>query len=156
MNRISEIKETLDRYFEGTSSDADEQQLCEYFTSDEVAEELQAYRSIFAYISREKDTPKEACPVIPLKSHSRVKIWYAVAGIVASVILAVVLFKEQQPTATANCTGTYVMVNGVCYTDMSLVSKYATEAIDQVTKPIGDNAVTDALDFLDEPHQLIQ
>jgi hypothetical protein len=156
MNHISEIKKILDRYFEGMSSDADEQQLCEYFTSNEVTEELQAYRSLFAYISRAKEIPVEACSVISLKPHGRAKIWLFIAGVAASIILVAVFLNEQQPAATNNCTGTYVMVNGVCYTDVSLVSKYATETIDQVTRPIGDNAAVNALDFLDEPHQFIQ
>jgi len=58
MNEHIEIKELLNRYYEGESTDADEQRLREYFTSNEVAAELQPYRSIFAYLQEQKSKIK--------------------------------------------------------------------------------------------------
>ena len=151
MNQLIEIKEALNKYFEGESSDTDEQQLREYFTSGDVAEELMPYRSIFAYLNREKENPKKIIfPGISIRRNNRIKIWYAAAGVAASILLAVALFVDKQSSPSATCVGTYVMVEGVCYSDLSLVSKYAVEAIDRVTKPIEGNAAINALDFLDE------
>ena len=173
MNEIIEIKKMLDRYYEGESTDADEQRLHEYFASDRVVTELQPYRSIFAYLKREKDeqtvqerrhsaldaeSPKNNSLIIrrlrvkPAMTSSmqsrRVKWWYAAASVAACLLVATFFVREYQPKPQTLCTGTYVMVNGVCYDDLALVKKYATETIDMVTKPVGNGSATDALDFL--------
>ena len=151
MNHLIEIKEQLNRYFEGNSSDADEQRLREYFTSGNVTEDLMPYRSIFACLHREKENPKEIiCPVIPIQRNKRAKIWYAAAGIAAGLFIAAILHFDKHPSPTETCIGTYVIIDGICYNDLSLVSKYATETIDRVTKPLEGNAAVSALDFLDE------
>jgi len=149
MNEYIEIKELLDRYYEGETTDADEQRLREYFTSGEVAAGLQPYRTIFAYLKHEKEHPAEEAAIISLPAiqQRRVKWWYATAAAVAFLLVATYFVRENQPTPKTLCTGTYVMVNGVCYDDPALVRKYATETIDFVTQPFG-SSVTDALDFL--------
>ncbi len=160
MNEIIEIKTLLNRYYEGESTDVDEQRLCEYFSSGNVAAELQPYRSIFAYLQHEKEQPplseegslETAAIIEPAIQPRPIKWWYAAATAAACILAAIFLAREYrpEPAPQALCSGTYVMVNGVCYDDLSLVSKYATEAIDQVTEPVGENSATDALDFLTE------
>ena len=150
MNEIAEVKKMLDRYYEGESTDADEQRLRKYFTSDEVVAELQPYRSIFACLQHEREYLSEEPIVItlPTVQPRRVKWWYAAAA-VACLFVATFLVHEYQPASQTACVGTYVMINGVCYDDLALVKKYATETIDMVTKPFG-SSITDALDFLSE------
>ena len=151
MNEHIEIKKMLARYYEGESTDADEQRLRQYFISDNAAAELQPYCSIFAYIQHEKQSPPEVAPIItlPAMQPRRVKWWYA-AAVAACLLFSAFLARQYQPASQSLCVGTYVMVNGVCYDDLALVRKYATETIDQITKPFGDGSATDALDFLDE------
>jgi len=79
----------------------------------------------------------------------RIKWWYAAAAAVACLLTATYLVREFQPKPQALCEGTYVVINGICYDDLSLVRKYATEAIDMVTMPFGNGSAADALDFLD-------
>jgi len=150
MNEIVEIKELLDRYYEGESTDADEQRLREYFTSKEVSAELQPYRSIFACLQHEREHPSEQPAIISLPSiqSRRVKWWYAAASVAACGLVAIFTTREHQPATQNACVGTYVMINGICYDDLALVKKYATEAIDMVTQPFG-SSITDALDFLE-------
>jgi len=152
MNEHIEIKKLLDKYYEGESTDADEQRLREYFTSSNVDAELQPYCSIFAYIQHEKQRPSDETPIItiPALHARRMNWWYAAAAAAACLLFAVFFARQHQQTPPTACTGTYVMVNGVCYDDLALVRKYATETIDQITKPFGDGSATDALDFLDE------
>ena len=147
MNEIIEIRELLDRYYEGESSDADEQRLREYFTADGVAAELQPYRSIFAYLKHEKE--KFSVVSFQFSAVKPVKWWYAAAAAVACLIAGTFFVREFQPAPKNLCTGTYVMVNGICYDDMALVRKYATETIDLVTQPFDNGFATDALDFLE-------
>ena len=142
MNEHIEIKELLNRYYEGESTDADEQCLREYFSSDNVAAELQPYRSIFAYLQEQKSKSENQKSKI-------INWWYAAAAAVACLLTATFLIHEFQPKPQALCEGTYVMINGVCYDDLSLVRKYATEAIDMVTQPFENGSAADALDFLD-------
>jgi hypothetical protein len=160
MNEIIEIKSLLDRYYEGESSDADEQHLHEYFTSENVSVELQPYRSIFAYLQHEKEEAKIATTSVanPFSEQlfiqpRRIKWWYVAAAVAACLLGGTFLVREFQPARENLCTGTYVMVNGICYNDLALVRKYATETIDMVTKPIGNGSATDALDFLKEEYQ---
>ena len=150
MNEIIEIKKLLDRYYEGESTDAHEQRLREYFTSDEVAAELQPYRSIFACLQHEREHPAEQSAIITLPTNQprRIKWWYAAAAVAACGLVVTFLAREYQPATQTACVGTYVMINGVCYDDLSLVKKYAVEAIDMVTQPFG-SSITDALDFLE-------
>jgi len=150
MNEIVEIKELLDEYYEGETTDADEQRLREYFISDRVAVELQPYRSIFAYLKHEK----EKFQVSGLKFEVsglkfQISRWWYAAAAVACLIAGTFLVREFQTKPENLCTGTYVMINGVCYDDLALVRKYATETIDLVTQPFGDSSATDALDFLE-------
>ena len=150
MNKYIEIKELLNRYYEGETTDADEQRLREYFTSDEVDERLQPYSAIFAYLKHEKEHPAKEAAIITLPAieQRRIKWRYVAAAAVACLLVATFLVREHQPAPQIACTGTYVMINGICYDDMALVRKYATEAIDMVTQPFG-SSVTDALDFLE-------
>ena len=150
MNEVVEIKKMLDKYYEGVSTDADEERLREYFTSDRVAAELQPYRSIFACLQHEREHLSEEPPIIalPVVQSRRTKWWYAAAA-VACLFVATFLVREYQPATQTACVGTYVMINGVCYDDLALVKKYATETIDMVTQPFG-SSITDALDFLSE------
>jgi hypothetical protein len=152
MNNTLEIKELLNKYFAGESSDADEQRLREYFASEEVSDELQPYRSIFACLSREREMPKAVeYPVIPINRHHS-KIWYAAAGMAAALLFAGIFLPKQQPdfVQTGCNSGTYVIVNGVCYDDLQMVSKYAVETIDEVCNPAGFSKAAEVLDFLDE------
>jgi len=153
MNDIIEIKELLDKYYEGESSDMDEQRLHEYFSSDRIAAELQPYRSIFAYLKHEKeefevsDFKSDVSDLKPVISRS-VKWWYAAAA-VACLLTGTFFLREFRPAPKNLCTGTYVMINGICYDDLALVRKYATEAIDLVTQPFENSSAIEALDFLD-------
>jgi hypothetical protein len=155
MNEIIEIKELLDRYYEGESTDADEQRLREYFTSDRVAAELQPYRSIFAYLKQERTSNDPVRFTLSIKNQqSKMKWWYAAATVAACLLVGTFIAREFQPAPQNLCTGTYVMVNGVCYNDLVLVRKYATETIDMVTMPFGNGSATDALDFLNEEYSI--
>ena len=150
MNEHIEIKELLDRYYEGESTDADEQRLREYFTSAHVAAEWQPYRSIFACLQHEREQPpkKAATIALPFIRPRHTKWWYAAAAAIACLLVATFLAREYQPVSKTACVGTYVMIDGVCYDDLALVRKYAIETIDMVTQPFENGSATDALDFI--------
>jgi hypothetical protein len=50
---LNEIKKLLEKYYEGSTSLEEENQLKKYFQNNEVPDELQADRELFAYVQKE-------------------------------------------------------------------------------------------------------
>lgn len=102
-----EVKQILYRYFEGTSTAAEENVLESYFRSDKIDEELIEYKEFFTGISelsgleKEKRMEDEIMDFLlesELKEKTRHRrVWQLVTGIAASVIIAVggMLFYQQ-------------------------------------------------------------
>ena len=103
-----EIKQLLQRYFEGETTTGEERQLTAYFNSGDVAEELKEYRGFFGGLAElaetmYDDTIEEDVLEFIIKNDEAGKprkryLWQAVSGIAASVILVVggFLFYQQQ------------------------------------------------------------
>lgn len=49
------IKKLLEKYWEGESSIAEEQELKNYFNGDNIADELKEFQPLFAYLKKEKE-----------------------------------------------------------------------------------------------------
>ncbi len=79
---FNEIKLLLEKYEEGETSLTEEKQLKEYFTSEEVPQELEIYKNTFQFAKNSKNIQLER-PVTVNRNFS--KYWYA--GIAASIIL---------------------------------------------------------------------
>ncbi|WP_297087895.1 hypothetical protein [uncultured Draconibacterium sp.] len=109
MMETQEILQLLQRYFNGESTTAEEQQLNAYFSSGEVAEELAVYAEFFGGISElaaaqnDPDIEEEVMDYI-LENEHRDKtkyrnMWKMVTGIAASVIIVLggfLFYQEQQ------------------------------------------------------------
>lgn len=80
---LDNIEKLIDKYFEGETSIAEENQLKDYFSSSNVAQHLQQYQPVFGYFSQAKE--QQFTQEIPLKSKKRnVVIWMSIA---ASVVV---------------------------------------------------------------------
>ncbi|GHT21533.1 hypothetical protein FACS189430_01740 [Bacteroidia bacterium] len=85
MNELN-VKNLLEKYFEGATSTGEERELKAYFASGQVADSLTAYIPLFAFFAEEKRvTP----PVRKTKTIRRLR-WLAAVGIAASIALFVV------------------------------------------------------------------
>ena len=92
-----EVKQLLQRYFNGESSDADEQQLEAYFRSEDVANELKEYTEFFGGIAEltsvNDDTAlEEDIMDYILENEHREKtkfrkMWQTVTGVAATIII---------------------------------------------------------------------
>jgi hypothetical protein len=103
-----EVKQLLQRYFNGESSDADEQQLEAYFRSEDVANELKEYTEFFGGIAEltsvNDDTAlEEDIMDYILENEHREKtkfrkMWQTVTGVAATIIIVLggFLFYQQQ------------------------------------------------------------
>ena len=106
---MEEKRQLLQRYFNGESSEKEEKELMEYFSSAEgIAPELQPYRKFFSGLSELKKPENIAFDgeavmdhILEKESNDKSKyrwLWRTVTGIAASVILVVggmLLFHQQ-------------------------------------------------------------
>jgi len=79
---LDRIEILLEKYFEGDTSIAEENELKNYFSSLDVAQHLEQYRPMFGYFSQAKQ--QEFGKVIPLQTKKRHVAWLSVA---ASVVV---------------------------------------------------------------------
>lgn len=97
---LDNIERLLEKYFEATTTVAEEQTLRSYFTQEEIAPHLQQYSSIFAYFSTARE--ERFTGQVPLKTRKSFSRWISVAA-VAVVIFGIYFgnkqYQEQQQQA---------------------------------------------------------
>jgi len=84
---LDNIEKLIDKYFEGETSIAEENELKVYFSSSDVAQHLKQYQPIFGYFSQAKE--QQFTQEIPLLTKSRdqkraIVMWLSIA---ASVVV---------------------------------------------------------------------
>ncbi|HEX9980669.1 MAG TPA: hypothetical protein VGB50_08920 [Flavobacterium sp.] len=79
---LDKIEKLLDKYFEGETSIAEENELRSYFSSTDVAQHLEQYSPMFCYFTQSRQ--EKPARQIPLQSNKRNVAWLSVA---ASVVV---------------------------------------------------------------------
>jgi hypothetical protein len=125
MKRVEHIKELLDKYFEGSTSHAEELELRRFFAeAKHLPEEMAAYKPLFSYIDEESGTTQ-------VVHHSRrlhlTYIWSAAA---ASILL---LLGIAGYNGYAGRHADYVIINGEKSTDIRLAKEQARKAFADVS-----------------------
>ncbi len=87
------IEKLLEKYFEATTTSAEEKELKEYFTQGEVAPHLEQYAPMFTYFSEAKE--ERFTRQVSLKTRRYLYQWISVAA-VAVIALGVFLGKDYQ------------------------------------------------------------
>lgn len=106
----NKIEDILEKYFEGKTSIAEENQLREYFSSPNVAQHLEQYKPMFGYFSQAKE--QKSTHEIPLQTKKRNVAWLSIAAS-AVVLLGIGTYffvsEQKDTTAVASQTelGTY-------------------------------------------------
>jgi len=78
---LDKIEILIEKYFEGETSIAEENELKAYFSSSDVAQHLEQYRSVFGYFSQAQSQQYKAA--IPLKAKKRSNVaWLSIAATV--------------------------------------------------------------------------
>jgi hypothetical protein len=75
---LNKIEDILEKYFQGETSIAEENQLKEYFSSPNVAQHLEQYKPMFGYFSHAKE--QKSTYEIPLQSKKRNVAWLSIAA----------------------------------------------------------------------------
>jgi len=93
MSSNNDIKDLLEKYFEGESSLAEERVLKAYFNSGKVAEEFLPYQDLFQYLNVAKQisfegrmTSIKSTKVRTLKPHNKMLTWLSIAASIALII----------------------------------------------------------------------
>ena len=75
---FNKIEDILEKYFQGETTIAEENQLKEYFSSPNVAQHLKQYKPMFGYFSQVKE--QKSTQTIPLKTKKRNVAWLSIAA----------------------------------------------------------------------------
>ncbi|MCX2720214.1 hypothetical protein [Lentiprolixibacter aurantiacus] len=87
------IEKLLEKYFEATTTAAEEKQLKEYFTQGDVAPHLEQYAPMFSYFSVAKE--ERSTRQVSLKTRRYIYQWVSVAA-VAVIALGVFFGRDYQ------------------------------------------------------------
>jgi len=97
---LNKIEEILEKYFQGETSIAEENQLKEYFSSPNVAQHLEQYKPMFGYFSQAKE--QKSTYEIPLQSKKRNVAWLSIAASVVVLLgIGTYFFISEQKATTA-------------------------------------------------------
>lgn len=116
---LNKIENILEKYFQGETSIAEENELKEYFSSSNVAQHLEQYQPIFGYFSQVKEQKSTQEPenlvrsgeAIPLQTKKRNVAWLSIAAS-AVVLLGIGTYfyiseKNATPIVAQSELGTY-------------------------------------------------
>jgi hypothetical protein len=129
MGQTVEIKILLEKYFEGETSLWEEQQLRDYFSSQTIDAELVEYAPLFQYFKTERAEKSRPNPF--RRRHIFIQSLIGAAACVL-LLLGFILSPSNQITPTTEddgCVGTYVRIEGTCYSNIELVFSHAAQAI---------------------------
>ena len=106
---FNKIEDILEKYFQGETTIAEENQLKEYFSSPDVAQHLEQYKPMFGYFSQVKE--QKSTQTIPLKTKKRKVAWLSIAAS-AVVLLGIGTYfytseKNATPVTAQSELGTY-------------------------------------------------
>lgn len=105
---LDRIENLINKYFEGETSIAEENELKVYFSSSDVAQHLEQYQAVFGYFSQAKNQHFEA--TIPLKAKKRTIVaWLSIAATVVVMfgIGTFMYFNTTEKPTTLSEYGTY-------------------------------------------------
>lgn len=106
---LDKLEILLEKYFEGETSIAEENQLKDYFSSSNVAQHLEQYKPLFGYFSASKQ--QEFKQEVPLISNSRAKkrtrTWLSIAASVTVLLGAGMFTYFNYDNSQSQDLGTY-------------------------------------------------
>jgi len=113
------IHDLIDRFFEGRTTNEEEQRLYEYFSKNEVPDSLESYRQLFDFFGKQK-IENEQLQVVR-KSSEKHRFYYGIAASIAA-LLCIGVFFQKLPAKTDNpYEGSYIIRNGKKITDPQVI-----------------------------------
>lgn len=121
MTDIKHIEALVEKYFDGDTSNSEEQLLRGYLATagDGIPEEWRALKALFAYERAER---KPAAKSIRFTAARKIMRYAAVAAIIAITAIPVMLHRRGTPDS-------YAVIDGKVYTDSRTVMEEAENAL---------------------------
>lgn len=116
---IQEVEKLIEKYYEGETSVAEEQQIREFLAGKNVPAQFEAEKAIFGYFESEKQKK-------PVRFTPNFLKWSAVASVVAVAVFIAVLFTNQ-PVSTG-----YAYVDGRKITNKEVIRSLALTTVSQL------------------------
>src|SRR3989339_90583 len=128
-NDLKYIESLVHKFFEGKTSNMEEKELWQYFSSEEIHSELQDYKDLFRYFGNEfiEELRSEALPVqfIPLRKKRQMKtVWTILSSVAAALILLMVLSRFNR---FDSYEGSYMITNGNKFYNSKLIKEQESE-----------------------------
>jgi len=127
VDEYKNIENLLERFFDGLTSNEEEQQLYDFFSETDIPEHLRKYIPVFNYFETGiiDETKEEKIEIIPieLKKQRRESTIYWGLGIAASVLLIFSFYFGfvRDSKDFDRYEGSYIVQNGVRITDPDLI-----------------------------------
>jgi len=125
---MDDIKELIDKYFEGLTSADEEAALRRFFTSDEVPEQLSIYKPLFAYFENTiKERERKTIFRIPKKT----MLW--IGSTAACIVFLIGMFHSSTMQKKCPEGSNYVIIDGRCYTDADMIHSAMQRTLQEVS-----------------------
>jgi len=131
---MDNIKEFLERYFEGQTSVEEEAMLRRFFASGDVPENLKMYKPLFAYFDDEikvMEVAKGKERSIFSKVRYSGLLWLSGAAACAAILIGTFFFEPQSKKCSGE--GDYVIINGRCYTDAKTIRSATLNSLREIS-----------------------
>lgn len=138
---LNRIEKLLKNYFEGETNIAEEQELKNYFASENVAPNFKQYQSVFGYFSETKN--EKFTKEIVIQNKKKNTIWLSIAASV-TILLGVGIFGYlNMETKTTGELGTYE--------DPEVAFRETQKALNMVSENI--NVGIKSVEYVNEYHE---
>lgn len=124
------IEELLERFFEGETSNVEEQFLYRFFSGKDVPEHLLSYKPVFTYFESglKNELTENVTPVRRIRK-SKWIVWSGIAAVLLALVLLTPLY-IQKPFDPFE--GSYIVRNGVRITDPEIIRPQLEATVQQV------------------------
>lgn len=143
-NEKINIRQLLEKYFEGQTSLDEECLLRKYFMQDDIPESLQIYKPMFAFFNEERGEEE-----LPKKNRSSVRMWLRIAGMsaAASIVLffSVRFFSHKDVDIHSE---SIVYIDGKKYTDIKTIRSQTLNTL-EIFSSTDDDVISSQIEMLE-------
>lgn len=123
MKHKDDIKQLVERFLEGRTTNAEEHELYEWFSTADVPEEWSNLKSMFEWYAA--GMPADSDDTSQHKSHKIGTRWVGwVVGVAAMVAMVVLIFRDYDTKTEIDIyEGSFIVAEGVRYDDTALIEQ---------------------------------
>lgn len=123
-NKVEKIEDKIDRFFEGQTSNEDEQTLYRFFAQENIPEHLRRYKSVFSYFESGLADESTTAPQPAVRNTSQLFLRRRIVwtGVAAAALIGVALCVSYWKAADFDpYEGSYIVRDGVRMTNIKRI-----------------------------------